>query len=128
MFIITKQQMEAFQQAEVEKFVEISVVFLQENFTDWCEGKGREAIEQFIREMMTFGKQYGIYTEINIQKLMHYKIEFDFDIPLQTALATELRKPDIHEDHRVNFFYEKLIPNNTLNKTSTEEDEDEWWE
>lgn len=103
--------MEAFRQIEVEKFVQKSVVFLQNNFADWCVDKEQEAIEAFIYEMIAFGEQYDIKKRLNLQKLMFFKIEFGFDVPLVEELEEILGEVDMNESYRVKSIYKSLYNN-----------------
>lgn len=117
--------MEAFRQIEVEKFVQKSVLFLKNNFADWCADKRQEEIEAFIYKMIEFGEQYDIKKQLNLQKLMFFKIEFEFDIPLVKVLEEILNEVEKNESYRVTQFYKTLDSNNLLTKN---DDTDSWWE
>jgi len=108
MLVITNKQMEAFRQIEVEKFVQKSVAFLRDNFADWCVDKEQEEIESFIYEMIEFGEQYEIKKQLNLQKLMFFRIEFRFDIPLVGELEEILGAVNKNESFRITQFYKML--------------------
>ena len=124
MLIIKDIQMEAFRRIEVEKFVQKSVVFLQENFPDWCANKEQDEIEAFIHEIITFGEQYEIRKQLNLQKLMHFKISYEFDIPLVEHLEAILSPVDTNESYRVKCFYKSLLNKELPVKR---EEEFDWW-
>ena len=128
MLIIKDIQMKAFRQIEVEKFVQKSVVFLQENFADWCADKEQEAIETFIHDIIAFGEQYEIRKQLNLQKLMHFKITYEFDIPLVEHLEAILSPVDTNESYRVKCFYKSLLNNELPVKSEKKEEDFDWWE
>lgn len=51
--------------------------------------------------MISFARSYNIRKEINVQRLMEYKITFDFSIPLPTRLAKLLNRDDLSEEGRL---------------------------
>ncbi len=116
--------MEAFRQIEVEKFVQKSVVFLRQNFPEWCTDKEQEEIEAFIHEIIAFGEQYDIRKQLNLQKLMHFKIKYEFDIPLVEHLEAILSPIDTNESYRVKYFYKSLLNDDQPVK---KEGEFDWW-
>ncbi len=120
--------MKAFRQIEVEKFVQKSIVFLQENFADWCADKEQETIEAFIHEIIAFGEQYEIQKQLNLQKLMHFKITYEFDIPLVEHLEAILSPVDTNESYRVKCFYKSLLNNELPVKHERKEEDFDWWE
>ena len=124
MLIIKDIQIEAFRQIEVEKFVQKSVVFLQENFADWCADKEQEAIETFIHEIIEFGEQYEIRKQLNLQKLMHFKISYEFDIPLVEHLEAILSPVDTNESYRITQFYKTL---DTVDLSVKKDSLDDWF-
>jgi len=121
MLVITNKQMEAFRQIEVEKFVQKSVVFLHNNFADWCADKTPDDIEAFIYEMIAFGEQYEIKKQLNLQKLMFFKIEFGFDVPLVVELEGILGEVEKNEGYRVKCFYKLLLSGDIVIKMEKEE-------
>lgn len=120
MLVITNQQMEAFRQTQVEKsmakFVQKSVTFLQQNFSDWCVEKELSEIEAFVQTMIEFGEKYKIRKKRNLQKLMFLKIEYKFDIPLSESLNNILLPVDIDETYRLTQFY-KILDKSSAKKT-----------
>jgi len=108
MFTITNKQMEALKQIEIEKFVEKCVVFLKNNFEDWCASKSINEIEYFIYEMLSLGDQYHIKKQINLQKLMFFKIEYDFEMPLKRNLIEKIDELGRNEDYRIKQFNKAL--------------------
>lgn len=128
MLVIKDVQMEAFRQIEVEKFVQKSVVFLRQNFADWCADKEQEEIEVFIHKIIAFGEQYEIRKQLNLQKLMHFKITYEFDIPLVEHLEEILTPVDTNESYRVKCFYKSLLNKELPIKSAEKGEELDWWE
>ncbi len=119
--------MEAFRQIEVEKFVQKSVVFLRQNFPEWCEGKEEQEIEAFIHEIIAFGEQYEIRKQLNLQKLMHFKITYEFDIPLVEHLEAILNKKEWGENYKIKCFQGGLINSELpVKKTKTSSNLNLW--
>ncbi len=119
--------MEAFRQIKVEKFVQKSIVFLRQNFPEWCANKEQEEIETFIHEIIVFGEQYEIRKQLNFQKLMHFKIKYEFDIPLVEHLEAILSPVDMNESYRVKCFYKSLLNDEFPGKQKDETEKLDWF-
>ena len=102
---ITNKQLEELDKNKLENFIGQSIIFLQLNFKEWCNGKTAELIRQFIVSMIAFGNTYNIKKGNNLQKLMHYKIEYQFDIPLHEKLEKILTNPGWNENARIENLY-----------------------
>lgn len=111
MFILKNKQIETFKEIERGKFVEKSLVFLDYNFPDWTKGKKEKELKKFINDMIDLGEQYHIFKEINVQKLMFYKINFDFEIPVLEKFEEIIKPQALSEDKRIQKFYKALFKN-----------------
>ncbi len=123
MMKINASQVKAFSHSKWEEFIQKSLPFLRDNFKEWCVDRKEDELRKFILETVDFGKQYRIGKEINIQKLMHFKIEFNFNLKKYDVLQKEINRADINEDQKTENLYlllasenYKLIPVN-LNTT-----------
>ena len=121
--MINASQVKAFSNSKWEEFIQKSFPFLRDNFKEWCMDRKDDELRKFILETVDFGEKYGIGKEINVQKLMHFKIEFNFDLKKYNVLQKELNRADINEDQKTENLYlllasenYKLIPVN-LNTT-----------
>jgi hypothetical protein len=94
--IINKKQLEQFDKLNIEKFVTLTLAFLKDNFKDWIAGKDETELRNFIIRMTEWAAKYNIHAGINIQKLIHYKIEYGWDIPLHKKLEAHLK--DSHSE------------------------------
>jgi hypothetical protein len=106
--IIVQEQMAAMDDVMMKRFVDKSIVFIRINFPDWSRDQSDEALVKFINKMITFARSYDIRKEINIQKVMEYKITFNFSIPLPPRLALLLNKNDLCEEARLELFVWQL--------------------
>lgn len=100
--------MEAFKKKEVEKFIQKSVAFLQENFKSWCKKKEQKDLEQFVHQTVDFAKQKNICKKNNIQKLMFLSIQFHLEFPLSDNLNKFLLPIETNEDARLKDLYKYL--------------------
>lgn len=99
--IIRQEQMEAMDRAMMERFVDKSIEFIRINFPDWSSDRSDEALTGFINSMTTLARGHNIRKEINVQRMMEYKITFDFSIPLPPRLASLLNRDDLGEEGRL---------------------------
>lgn len=106
--IIRREQMEALDRAMMTRFIEKSIDFIRINFPDWSSEQSDEALTSFITTMTTLARSYQIRKEINVQKLMEYKITFDFSTPLPPHLAQLLNKDGLGEESRLELFVCRL--------------------
>jgi len=112
--VIRKEQMALFQSHALEQFIIKSISFLKKNFLVWSLHRSDEAIRLFVEETIRFGGGYNIRKQINLQKIMHYQIEYSFEIPLSGYLQERLAGKDLNETQRVERFYFGLIKNQHL--------------
>lgn len=96
-------------QLMVEKFILKTMAFVSKNFPDWPVCSDDIQLRKFIVKMIDFGNSYRIYKEKNVQKLIHYYIQFTFDIPLNKRLDKHLSGYSSHEDNRMESFYLSLV-------------------
>ena len=106
---ITNKQIEELNKNKVDNFIGQSILFLQLNFSTWCNEKTADMIRQFIFSMIEFGNTNNIKKGNNLQKLMHYKIEYQFEIPLHEKLEKILTNADWDENARVESLYLVLL-------------------
>lgn len=118
--------MEAFRKIELEKFVQKSVIFLRENFTDWSADKEQKGIEVFIYEIFEFSEQYEIRKQLNLQKLMYLKIEFGFEMPLVKEFEDILGEVEQNESYRVKCFNKILLNKEIPEKREKLENDLDW--
>lgn len=110
--IVRKEQLARFSQGMVDAFIGKTIVFLRSNFPDWAGSKSDTQLGRLVQEMIDLGAAHGIKKEINIQKLLYYKVRFDFDIPLHKKLFPILTEIDVDEDSRTENFYFSLLTGN----------------
>lgn len=99
--IIRKEQMQVFSDHVTEVFDKKTIAFLRTNFKEWAEGKDDAALKSYIHSMVSLGKKYKILQQLNVQKLMHYHIQYKFDIPLHRNLEAILTEYKYKEGNRV---------------------------
>ena len=109
--IIHKEHRVLLRRNALERFIIKSISFLKKNFLAWSLHRSDEAIRLFVEETIRFGERYNVNKEINLQKLMHYQIEYSFEIPLSGYLQKRLAEKDMNETQRVERFYFGLIKN-----------------
>lgn len=85
-------------------FIDETREYLGKNAPSWVEGKDEGSISKFINTMIKFGSGYGILSEINLQKLMYFKIKYGFEIPLKGYRHEILRRQHFGEDYRMDQF------------------------
>ena len=107
--IVRKDQLVRFSQDLVDAFIAKTVEFLRSNFPDWVGVKDDEQLGMFIQEMIDLGAEHEIKKEINVQKLIYYKIRFNFKLPLHKKLLLLLTEKGIDEDGRTENFYFSLL-------------------
>jgi len=107
--IIQNHQIATFRAQFYEIFILKAIVHLRTNYPLWAETKDSFDIRRHIIMMIEIGKNYEIYSESNIQKLLDYHFEFQLDIPLLQNIANELSDFSIVENIRVENFYLFLL-------------------
>lgn len=68
MLVIKQKQLEAFKEASYERFIEKSLIFLDENFSAWARGQREEELRAFIIETIEFGEKIGIFSRNKCSK------------------------------------------------------------
>lgn len=102
--IIKENQLEQFNQDKFEKFLVQTTGFLKKNFSNWTAGKTDEAIKKQISNMVVWAEDYEINSGLNIQKLLHHKIEFGWELPLHEKLEKILTNYKYDQHKRVTNF------------------------
>jgi hypothetical protein len=102
--IIKANQLEQFNQVKFDEFLVQTTAFLKKNFKDWTTGKTDDDIRKQILDMITWAEAYEIDSGLNIQKLLHHKIEFGWEIPLHEKLEAVLANYKYDQHKRVNNF------------------------
>jgi hypothetical protein len=102
--IIRENQLEKFSEIKFDGFVIQTIGFLKKNFESWTKNKTDEDIKKQILIMVTWAEEYEIDSGLNIQKLLHHKIEFGWEIPLHEKLEAHLTAYKYDQHKRVNNF------------------------
>jgi hypothetical protein len=102
--IIRENQLEKFNQIKFDGFVTQTIGFLKKNFEPWAKDKGDAELKKQILAMVTWAAEYEIDSGLNIQKLLHHKIEFGWEIPLHEKLEAHLTAYKYDQHKRVNNF------------------------
>jgi hypothetical protein len=102
--IIRENQLEKFNQIKFDGFVTQTIDFLKQNFEPWAKDKDDEALKKQILAMVTWAEEYEIDSGLNIQKLLHHKIEFGWELPLHLKLETILVNYKFDQNKRVDKF------------------------
>ncbi len=102
--IIKENQLEQFNQDKFDKFLVQTTDFLKINFGHWTTGKTDEEIKKQISAMVVWAEEYEINSGLNIQKLLHHKIEFGWQLPLHEKLEAILSNYKFDQHKRVNNF------------------------
>jgi hypothetical protein len=71
--------------------------------------------------MILFAEEHDVRKEISIQKLIQYKINFQFDIPLPSQLDFVLKRTGLDEDIRLELFVRQLEDISPLIKLTVED-------
>jgi hypothetical protein len=106
--IIKTSQLQKFSEVRFEEFRKKTIVFLRRNFAEWANGKDDTELRKYINSMIEFGKKYKVFKEINLQKLMHYHIHYQFDIPLRKNQEKLLTENKLTEKNRIENFHRWL--------------------
>jgi len=106
--IIKTIQLQKFSEVRFEEFRKKTIGFLRRNFAEWATGKDDVELRKYINSMIEFGKKYNVFKEINLQKLMHYHIQYQFDIPLRKNMEKLLNEGKLTEKNRIENFHRGL--------------------
>ena len=92
MLTIRKQQMAAFERAEVKKFVDRMVIHLNKFFSGKCAALGEPKLRETIRYGIKRAATHGITTERDVYKYVDLMIVFgaDFDTDQRLPWAGEI--------------------------------------
>lgn len=104
MLVIEEEQMNVLGQAEMKHFIDITLDFLKLNFPEWSRNQTGAALTSFISDMIHFAQEHDIRREIGIQKLIAYKIIYQYPIPLSPQLDFVLTRAGLDEDSRLEYF------------------------
>lgn len=118
---IRPEQMEAMERAMMTRFVDKTVDFIRTNFPEWSGGRPDHVLIEFVTSMIKFAQQHDIRQEITIQKLIAYKITFQFSIPLRSQLDSILRRTGLDEDSRLEYFKRQVEDLSPLIKVTLED-------
>lgn len=111
MLKISQNQFLVFKNVYIEKFIIDSIEFLNSNFAQWVKNKSKDELDNFVRDTIEFAQLYSIKKEINVQKLMYFRINFNFPIPLTIEHRNLLLETEKNEDGRMRNFYKILMSN-----------------
>jgi len=102
---LTKKQIETFQENRIDEFVNLTVIFIQNNFNQFSSDKSLTELKAFVYSIVKFCKSCGIYGGLNLQKMTHYFIEFNLTIPVDGRITSVLKQQRLNEDIKVQNFY-----------------------
>ena len=103
--------------AEVtQNFVAKCVLFVDNNFADWCADKAADEKQSFVNLMVDFAHAHNVMGELNIQKLIFWKIEYDFAMPLADYQQYKLQRKEFDENYRVAQFFNYITGTESLIK------------
>jgi len=108
MLKINKQQLDVFKSKSKNKFIKISVLFLRKYTNEFVNNKKYSELEAFILEIIDFSKKHRIEKEINIQRLMLFKINHGFNYKLNSEFRYALSGTSFSESYRMMKFEEAL--------------------
>jgi len=115
MLTIRKEQFQAFATNEMEKFILDTTAWIKENEPNWfSDNKQKIEIQKFIKELIIFAKKCNVHKEINIQRLVYYKIKYNYDLPLSKGLNDTLTEENLEEEKRVQNFFLSLTDGQEL--------------
>lgn len=121
--IINAKQLEEFNKLKLEKFISGTLEFLKKNFKAWVTDKADADIRKIIVDTINWAGKYEIDSGLNIQKLLHHKIEFGWVLPLHKKLEDKLTDYKYDQNKRtVNFCLEVESKRYTLIEINMETD------
>jgi hypothetical protein len=121
MLVIRKEQMEAMERGMMKRFIDKTVDFIRINFPEWARQRSDNALTSFVETMIKLAEERDMRKEISIQKLIAYKITFQFSIPLPPQLDFTLRRAGLDEDVRLELFVRQLEEMSPLIKLTLED-------
>lgn len=108
MLVIRKEQSEVMERGMMRRFINKTLDFIRINFPEWSSGQSDDTLNVFIVTMIRFAEEHDLRKEISIQKLIEYKIIFQFDIPLPSRLNCILKRAGLEEASRLMYFVRQL--------------------
>lgn len=114
--LLNSSQLQSFSKSEEENFIRNSLTFIHKELSSLVHWANEEEARLFIRSIIDFSLAYEIRSELNIQKLMYYKLRFNFHIPLaknHERLLSDKINPN--ENVRLKRFFEALLQENSDN-------------
>lgn len=121
MLVIRKEQMEAMERGMMKRFIDKTLDFIKINFPEWSSRQSDDTLNAFVVTMTQFAEEHDMRKEISIQKLIEYKITFQFSIPLPSQLDFILKRAGLDEDSRLEFFVRQLEDMSPLIKLTLED-------
>jgi hypothetical protein len=109
MLQIRKEHEQAFVDKARATFIAKTLVFLEQNTPDWCSTRTADEQRQFIEEILDFAHQRHIFKAINVQKLVYYKIAYEFEIFLSPYREGQLNRKAFDEAYRVTQLRDSLL-------------------
>jgi hypothetical protein len=116
--------MEAMERGMMKRFIDKTVDFIRINFPEWSCRQSDDALIYFVETMIKLAEEHGIRKEISIQKLIAYKITFQFSTPLPPQLDFALNRAGLDEDSRLEFFVRQFEDMSPLIKLTLEDPAD----
>lgn len=103
----------ATEQQQKKRFIGMTVNFIRKNFGEWSGKQSDSDLTKFIENMIEFAEKHDVLSGPSIQKLIAYKIIYDFSIPLPPHLRFILKRPGLDEYARLQYFerqFEDMSP------------------
>jgi hypothetical protein len=125
MFVIRQEQIDAMAEAMMKRFTVKSILFLENEAPSWCQNQSEGEIAQFVNEMVEVSQLNKVFSEMNIQKIMMWKIEYDFEVPLDGCLRSILNNETGTEDYRLEQFFKEITSTHELRAVTLDGNDDE---
>lgn len=125
MLQITIGQGEQLAEGLKKSYIAKSILFIEQNFPDWCKDRTAKARKNYVVGMVDFAQEHNVCSELNVQKLIFWKIEYDFTIPLSEYKKYKLCQENFDENYRMEQFNQLINGNNELIKITLDSDVDE---
>jgi len=126
MLVIGEEQMNAMEHIMMTHFIDITLDFLKLNFPEWISNRTDAALTSFIWDMIHFAQEHDIRSEISIQKLIAYKILYQYPIPLSPQLDFVLTRAGLAEGSRLEYFKRQVEDLSPLIKVTLEDATELW--
>ena len=96
--------------------------FLKSHVPNWYKEKTDAELNQYIDDMVNFAHECHVYKEANIRKLIVFRFNPGFDIPLSDFRYMKLCRKNFREDFRVDQFCTSLTQKEDLIRITLESD------